>query len=73
MPPGSFSKHLELLPQSLTAFRTSTEDTDEFDDIFCDDKKTTTENVVEIEKKLTKKKFAAFGKVKQRNNNQTES
>ena len=52
------------------AFKTSTEDTEEFDDIFCDVKKTTTENVVEIEKKLTKKKFAAFGKVKQRNNNQ---
>ena len=51
------------------AFKTSTEDTEEFDDIFCDEKKTPTENV-EIEKKLTKKKFAAFGKVKQRNNNQ---
>ena len=47
-------------------YKASTEDNDEFMDIFEDAKKSTTDNANDIEKKMTKKKFVAFGKVKQK-------
>ena len=47
-------------------YKASTEDNDEFIDIFEDAKKFNTDNVKDIEMKMTKKKFVAFGKVKQK-------
>jgi hypothetical protein len=47
-------------------YKASTEDNDESINIFEDAKKSTTDNVKDIEKKMTKKKFVAFGKVKQK-------
>ena len=47
----------------------STEDVGEFGNIFDNKRKSTTEIAKDIERKMTKKKFAAFGKVKLRKEN----
>ena len=54
------------------AFKMSTEDVGEFGNIFDNKGKSTTEIAKDIERKMTKKKFAAFGKVKLRNKKENE-
>ena len=50
----------------------STEDVGEFGNIFDNKRKSTTEIAKDIERKMTKKKVAAFGKVKLRNKKENE-
>ena len=54
------------------AFKVSTEHVAEFVNIFDDKLKSTTDLTKDIERKMTKKKFEAFGKVKLRNKKENE-